>query len=166
MDFRDWFTTSVLGRQAPQIAGLRNRSLKKAGTFSATGVVQSVPGGSTTRPGQVTLVSRTIPNGCALQLDTWSANVIDVGNSNQIYFAILRNGSPIAPNLTRVSGETFGAQSILDIHEAVRSGTIEIVAYNISGMLTTLEADALGAATAIRCQAWFTGILLSEQGGY
>ena len=165
MDFaRLW--RSLVGGETPQIAGLRSQQLQKAGAFSGTGTVQSVPGGTATAPGRLVLVSRVIPNGCALLLNNWSANVIDVGNSNQIYFALLRNGSPIAPNLVRVPGETFGAQSILDVQENVRAGTIEIVAFNISGMNTTLEADALGAAVAVRCQAWFTGTLLSERGGY
>ena len=165
LDLINWL--SRLGRpETPQVAGLRNPALKKAGAFSGTGTVQSVPGGTATAPGRLTLVSRVIPNGCALLLNNWSANVIDIGNSNQIYFALLRNGNPIAPNLFRVPGETFGAQQILDVQEHVYAGTIEIVAFNISGMNTTLEPDAIAAAVPVRCQAWFTGTLLSERGGY
>lgn len=165
MAFTDWLN-SVFSRETPQIAGLRNRSLKKAGTFSATGVVVSVPGGTTTRPGQAVLASRVVPHGCAIQLEAWQPSVVDAGNSNQIYFALLRNGSPIAGNVARVSGETGNLSNVMDVNEVLSSGTIEIVAYNISGMLTTLEADALAAATSVRCQAWFTGTLLSERGGY
>jgi hypothetical protein len=43
-------------------------------------------------------------------------------------------------------------------------GLIEIVAYNISGMTTSIEPAAL-AAIAVNCQAWWTGNLLSERGG-
>jgi hypothetical protein len=160
------FLNTLGRRETPQIAGLRTVKRNRAGSFSATGGVISVPGGSTNTPGKITLVSKVVPAGAAAELDSWSANVIDVGNSNQIYFAILRNGNPVAPNVNRVSGEVFGASQILDIKEALYPGTIEIVAYNISGMSTTIEADALPAAVAIRCQAWFTGSLLSERGGY
>ncbi len=160
----DWWNR-VTRVEVPQIAGLRSRKLHKAGSFSETGMVQSVAGGTSTVPGRIVLASRIVPSGCALQLDAWSVNVIDTGNSNQIYFALLRNGTPVSSNVRRVSGETFGVSNVLDVQEVVDSGVIELVGYNISGMLSTLEADALAVATSVRCQGWFTGTLLSERGG-
>jgi len=164
MGIIDWL--SGLGiPQAPQIAGLRNARYRKAGTYSETGQVMSVAGGTATVPGRTVLATKTVPNGCALVLERWSANVIDIGNSNQIYFAILRNGAAISSNLARVSGEIFGSQQILDMQETVMSGVIEIVAYNISGMATMIEPNAVDAAVAVQCQAWFTGTLMSEERG-
>lgn len=165
MDLASWWA-SLTRSETPQIAGLRSSRLQKAGSFSATGTVISVPGGTATVPGKAVLASRVVPSGGAVELESWSANVIDSGNSNQIYFAILRNGSPIGSNLNRVSGELFGNQAILNLREALYPGLIEIVAYNISGMNTSIEADALEVAVSVRCQAWFTGVLLSERGGY
>ena len=165
MGIGDWIR-NLAYPETPQIAGLRNRKLHKAGSFSVTGTVLSVAGGSGATPGKQVLASRVIPNGAALQLENWSVNVIDPGNSNQVYFAMLRNGSPISSSMTRVPGETFGASQVIDVGELILSGTIEIVAYNISGMLTSIEPDALDVAVAVRCQGWFTGTLMSERGGY
>ena len=160
----DWL--SGLGiPQAPQIAGLRSVKFRKGGSFSVTGQVRSVAGGTETVPGRTVLAGGTVPSGCTLVLERWSANVIDIGNSNQIYFAILRNGAAISFNLARVSGEIFSSQQILDMQETVMSGVIQIVAYNISGMATTIEPNALDAAVAVQCQAWFTGTLMSEERG-
>ena len=164
MGFYTWLRDLGI-TDAPQIAGLKPARYKRAGSFSATGQVVSVPGGTSTQPGKVVLAQRVVPSGCAIEMESWSAAVIDIGNSNQIYFALTRNGVPIGSNLARVPGEVFNNQAILDIKEAVYAGVIEVIAYNISGMSTSIEPDAIAVATPVRCQAWFTGTLLSERGG-
>ena len=140
-------------------------ALQAAGDFSASGVTVSVPGGSVGFPGRVTLVSRTLASGAAALLTKWSAKVVDIGNSDQIYFQICRNGQPIQSGLERIPGVQFDYQSQIELNLAVGGGELTIVALNISGMSTTIEPAALAGSVAIQCQAWWAGNLLSERGG-
>lgn len=141
-------------------------TLKKGGDFNATGIKSSIPGSTTTSiPGRVVLVSKVIPSGATAYLKFWSAKVIDVGNADQVYFAITRNGTPIQSGMERIPGFQFDYQAQIEMGILVRSGLIEIVGYNISGMLATIESDALAVAVAVNCQAWWIGDLLSERGG-
>ncbi len=150
---------------APSVQGLP--PLKPAGDFSASAPRQvSVPGGTLQAPGQAVIVSRTLAGGAAAMLQEWSAKVIDVGNSDQIYFAIVRNQAPIQAGSERIAGLQFDAQGKMSLNMQVRSGEIAIVAYNISGMSATIEPSALPGAIAIACEAWWSGILLSSRGGY
>ena len=64
----------------------------QAGQFNGTGAKVSVPAGTSSVAGKATLVSRVIPNGARMILDKFSAKVIDIGNADQVFFAILRNG--------------------------------------------------------------------------
>ncbi len=139
--------------------------VKNAGDFNATGLKTSVPGGTANAPGRVVLIARTIPSGAKAFLEKWSAKVVDVGLADQIYFAILRNGSPIQSGMERIPAIQFDTQSQIELSLLLTPGYIEIVAYNISGMAVTIEPDAIGASTAVNCQAWWSGGLLSERGG-
>lgn len=140
---------------------------KLAGDFNATGLIVTVPGSVTpfTKPGQATLVTRTIPSGAMARLRQWSAKVIDVGNSDQIYFAILLNGMPVASGTNRIPGVEFDYQPQLDVNVLLNPGELSIVAYNISGMNQAIEANAVVGPADTKCQAWFSGDLLSERGG-
>ena len=140
--------------------------IKPAGDFSASSQVISVPGGTTQAPGRAVIATRTLAGGATAIIQRWSAKVIDAGNSDQIYFSIQRNGAALEIGKERVPGIEFDFQSQLEINSSVYSGEISIVAFNISGMSATIEPTALGAPVAIRCQAWWAGILLSERGGY
>lgn len=134
------------------------------GDFSATGPKTLCVAGSTGFPGRTVLAARTIPAGAKARLDKWSAKVVDVGNADQIYFAILKNGIPIQSGMERIPGIQFDYQAQIELNVLLTPGYIEIVAYNISGMSTTIESQAL-AATDINCQAWWIGTLTSERGG-
>ena len=133
-----------------------------AGDFSATSQVLSVPGGTLQAPGRLIVTSRTLAGGAVALLQRWSAKVIDAGNSDQIYFAITRNGAALQSGLERVPGIEFDFQSQLELNFPVYPGEISIVAFNISGMSATIEPTALAAAVAIRCQAWWGGTLYRE----
>ena len=139
---------------------------KIAGDFSATGVRQTVPGSSNTFiPGKTVLASRVIPAGAKAILEYFSAKVVDIGSADQIYFAITRNGIPIQSGVDRIPGLQFDYQSQIRLGIVLLPGLIEIIAYNISGMLSSIEPDAIVAATDIRCQAYWVGALTSERGG-
>lgn len=138
--------------------------LKIGGDFSATGIKTAVPAGTAGIPGSITLVSRVIPSGAPVFLKNWSAKVIDVANADQIYFAILRNGTPIQSGLERIPALQFDFQPQIDLSLYLSPGLIEIKAYNISGMLTSIEPEAI-AAVIVNAQAWWAGVLLSEKGG-
>lgn len=138
--------------------------MKNGGDFNATGVTTSCATGSTNFPGRTVLVSRTIPAGAKAFLEKWSAKVVDVGSADQIYFAILKNGQAIQAGMERIPAIQFDYQAQIDLNVLLTPGLIEIVAYNISGMTTSIEPTAL-AAIAVNCQAWWTGNLLSERGG-
>lgn len=137
---------------------------KNGGDFNATGIKTSCVAGTTNSPGRTVIASRTIPAGAKAYLEKWSAKVIDVGSADQVYFAIMKNGSPIQAGMERIPGVQFDYQAQIDLNVLLTPGLIEIVAFNISGMSTTIEADAI-AAIAINCQAWWTGNLTSERGG-
>lgn len=143
-----------------------SRQLTKGGDFNATGAKVSLTApASTSTPSRTVLVSRTIPSGAMAILKTWSAKVVDIGNADQVYFAILKNGSPIQSGMERIPGVQFDYQPQLQLDILLTPGLIEIVGYNITGMLTTIEADAVAAPIAVAAQAWWTGELLSERGG-
>lgn len=137
---------------------------KNGGDFNATGVKTSCVAGSTNRPGRTVIASRTIPAGAKAFLERWSAKVVDIGNADQIYFAIMKNGAAVQSGMERIPALQFDYQAQIDLNVMLTPGLIEIVAFNISGMSNTIEADAT-AAVAVNCQAWWTGNLLSERGG-
>ena len=138
--------------------------MKNGGDFNATGVTTSCAAGSTNFAGRTVLASRTIPAGAKAFLERWSAKVVDVGSADQIYFAILKNGQAIQSGMERIPAIQFDYQAQIELNVLVTPGFIEIVAFNISGMTTSIESAAL-AAIAINCQAWWSGNLLSERGG-
>ena len=140
-------------------------ALQNAGDFSASGLIVSVPGGTVGFPGRATLVAKTLAAGAAALLTKWSAKVVDIGNSDQIYFHICRNGQPIQSGLERIPGLQFDFQSQIDLNLAVGGGEISIVALNISGMSNTIEPSAIAGSVTIQCQAWWAANLLSEKGG-
>lgn len=139
--------------------------LKNGGDFNGTGQKTSCAGGSASIPSRTVLVARTIPAGAKAYLERWSAKVVDVGNADQIFFAILKNGSPIQAGMERIPAIQFDYQAQIELNVMLTPGYIEIVAYNISGVATSIEADAIPVATAVNCQAWWIGNLLSERGG-
>lgn len=132
------------------------------GDFNATGVRTSVPAGTTNTPGRAVIASRTIPAGAKAYLEKWSAKVIDIGSADQVYFAITKNGSPIQSGMERIPAIQFDYQGQIDLNVLLTPGLIEILAYNISGMSTTIEPDA-NVAISVNCQAWWTGGLVSER---
>jgi hypothetical protein len=136
---------------------------RDGGDFNATGVSTLTPGSVTSLPTRTVIASRAIPAGCKALLQKWSGRVIDIGNDNQIYFAIQRNGIAIAAGFERIPGEQFTYTPQLDLNIVIASGLIEIVAYNISGVPVTIEPNAL-AARNILCTAWWSGTLISERG--
>ena len=138
--------------------------LKEAGDFSATSLTVSVPGGTTNVPGRTTLVTKSLPMGAAGILTKWSAHVVDASGADQVYFQICRNGFPIS-GYERIPGVQFDNQGQIELNENILPGEISIVAFNISGMTTSIEAGAVDTAIPIKCQAWFQGKLLSERGG-
>lgn len=140
-------------------------SLNIAGDFSATGVKQTIPVGTLSVPGKIVLVKRTIPAGAMAFLKLMSAVVVDIGNADQVYFTITKNGTPIQAGVDRIPGIQFQYQPQIDLSLFLTAGEIEIVGYNISGMLTSIEPDAIAGAVTIQAQAWWTGSLLSERGG-
>lgn len=144
---------------------MRLQDLNMAGDFGATGLIVSIPVGTTSIPGRATLVRRTIPAGATALLKIWSAQVIDLGNADQVYFAIMKNGTPLQSGMDRIPGTQFQYQPQLDLGLFVNAGEIEIIGFNISGMLTSIEPTAIGGAVAVNAQAWWTGSLLSDKGG-
>jgi hypothetical protein len=136
--------------------------LANAGDFNATGVKTLVPAGSVGFPGRSVIAARTIPAGAKAFLEKWSAKVVDVGNSDQIYFSITKNGTPIQSGMERIPAIQFDFQAQIDLNVLVTPGLIEIIAYNISGMSVTIEPDA-NVAVPVNCQAWWIGSLTSER---
>lgn len=136
---------------------------RDGGDFNVTGTKVSVPGGTTNAPGKVTIASRVIPSAAKALLQTWSAKVVDVGNADQIYFSITKNGVAVQAGLERIPAIQFDYQAQIALNVLLTPGLIEIIAYNISGMSTTIEPDSIAAATAVNCQAWWTGSLVSER---
>lgn len=107
------------------------------------------------------LAFRDVPNGARLRIDVFSAKVVDLANSDQIFFAIERNAVPIAPGYERIPGIQFDYQAQQAINIELAPGRIELVAYNISGALTSIEPNAIGAPVDVRCQSWITASLLA-----
>lgn len=142
-------------------------AVRQAGDFSATGLKVAAAGATGIGfPGKTILISRIIPAGSKAVLERWSAKVIDLADADQIYFAILKNGIPLQSGMERIPGIQFEYQPQIDLNVVLGPGLIEIVAYNISGMSATIEPDALAIATIVNCQAWWSGSLLSERGGF
>lgn len=138
--------------------------LENAGDFNATGPKTSVPAGTTGSPGKAVIASRVIPAGAKAYLEKWSAKVVDVGNADQIYFAITKNGNALQSGMERIPAIQFDFQSQIDLNVLLTPGLIEIIAYNISGMSVTIEPDA-NVAVPVNCQAWWTGNLAAEKRG-
>lgn len=136
---------------------------RAGGDFNQTGLKVSVPGGTTNSPGKTVIASRVIPSAAKAILENWSAKVVDVGNADQIYFAITKNGVAIQAGLERIPAIQFDYQAQIALNVLLTPGLVEIIAYNISGMSTTIEPDAIPVATAVNCQAWWTGSLVSER---
>lgn len=136
-----------------------------AGDFSATGVITVIPVGTTSVPGRVSLARRTIPAGATAYLKLWSAQVIDIGNADQVYFAVMKNGTAVQSGMERIPGTQFQYQPQIDLGLFLHAGVIEIVAFNISGMLTSIEPLAIAGPVAVQAQAWWSGSLLSDKGG-
>lgn len=141
------------------------KDLNIAGDFGATGRITNIPVGTTSIPGRVSLVSRTIPAGATAFLKLWSAQVVDIGNADQVYFAVMKNGSPVQAGMDRIPGTQFQYQPQIDLGLFLNAGEIEIIGFNISGMSTTIEPLAITGAVAVQAQAWWTGSLLSDRGG-
>lgn len=139
--------------------------LNIAGDFGATGVITTIPVGTTSIPGRVSLVRRTIPAGATAFLKLWSAQVVDLGNADQVYFAVMKNGTPVQAGMDRIPGIQFQYQPQIDLGLFLTPGEIEIIGFNISGMLTTIEPSAIAGAVGIQAQAWWTGSLMSDKGG-
>ena len=136
---------------------------RAGGDFNANGVSTLSPGSVTNFATRTVLVARTIPAGAKCLLEKWSARVIDIGNDNQVYFAIQRNGIAIQSGFERIPGEQFTYTPQLELNVLLASGLIEIVVFNISGVPVTIEPAAL-AARSIQCTAWWSGSLISERG--
>ena len=139
---------------------------KSGGDFNATGANVIAPGLAANRATRTVLASRVIPAGAKALLETWSARVIDQSNDNQIFFAIERNGAALQSGLERIPGTQFTYQPQLTLNVLVAPGTIEIVAYNISGVPITIEPQSIAAPVDITCEAWWSGSLTSERGGF
>jgi len=139
-------------------------SLQNAGDFNATGVAVAVPAGTTNAPGRAVLASRVLPSGAKAILEKWSAKVIDIGNSDQVYFVITKNSAPIQSGMERIPAIQFDYQSQIDLNVLIGPGLIEVVAYNISGMSATIEPNA-NVAVSVSCQAWWSGSLVNESKG-
>jgi hypothetical protein len=144
---------------------MRLAQLNIAGDFSATGRVTVIPVGTTSIPGRVSLVRRTIPAGASAFLKLWSAQVVDIGNADQVYFAVMKNGAAVQAGMDRIPGTQFQYQPQIDLGLFLQAGEIEIIGFNISGMLTTIEPDAIAGAVPVNAQAWWSGSLLSDRGG-
>jgi len=130
--------------------------------FNLTSQRVTVPGSTNGQTAnRVVLISRTVPNGSRILLRLFSAKVIDLANSDQVYFSIERNGTPVMSGLERVPGEQFDFQSQITIDLELPPGIIELVAYNISG--AGQEPNAVSVATDVRCQAWCQARLLSAK---
>lgn len=138
---------------------------KAAGSFNSVGLRLDCAGGTANAPGRTVIATRVCPSGARCVIERMSAKVADVGNADQIYFAIERNGASIGTGFNRIPGIEFDFQSQIEVGEELAPGTIDIVAYNISGMSTTIEPDALAVAQTIRCQAWYSGKLLAQERG-
>jgi len=136
--------------------------LQNAGDFNATGLKTSVPAGTTNDPGRAVIASKVIPSGAKALLLVWSAKVVDVGNADQIYFAITKNGTPIQSGAERIPAIQFDYQAQIELNLLLTPGLIEIIAFNISGMSITIEPDA-NVAVPVNCQAWWSGNLMSER---
>lgn len=127
--------------------------------FHITSKRITVPGSTDgVRPNRVVLASRIIPSGARARLDIFSAKVVDLGNADQIYFSVERNGAPIASGWEEVPGIQFEYQSQQLVGIELAPGEVQLVAYNISG---STYSDALPTATDVRCQAWLQGQLLA-----
>lgn len=140
-------------------------TMNVAGDFGATGVLTSIPVGTSSIPGRVSLVRRTIPAGATAYLKLWSAQVVDIGNADQVYFSVMKNGTPVQAGMDRIPGTQFQYQPQIDLGLFLTPGEIEIIGFNISGMLNTIEPTAIAGAVVIQAQAWWTGSLLSDKGG-
>lgn len=136
---------------------------RDGGDFNSNGVTTLAVGSVTSFPTRTVLASRVIPAGTKAVLVKWSARVIDIGNDNQVYFSIQRNGIAIQAGFERIPGEQFTYTPQLDLNVLIASGLIEIVVFNISGVPVSIEPNAL-AARNINCVAWWIGSLISERG--
>lgn len=136
--------------------------LQQVGDFNATGVKTSVPAGTTGVPGRAVMASRVIPAGSKALLERWSAKVVDVGNADQIYFVIAKNGASIQSGMERIPAIQFETMNQIDLNVLLTPGLIEILAFNISGMSVTIEPDA-NIAVPVNCQAWWSGNLVTER---
>jgi hypothetical protein len=139
--------------------------LNVAGDFGATGRTTVIPVGTSSIPGRVSLVRRTIPAGATAFLELWSAQVVDIGNADQVYFAVMKNGAPVQAGMDRIPGTQFQYQPQIKLGLFMQPGEIEIIGFNISGMLTSIEPDAIAGAVPVNAQAWWSGSLLSDRGG-
>lgn len=131
--------------------------------FNITSQRINVPGSTNGQtPNRVVLASRTVANGARVRITIFAGKVVDLANADQIYFAIERNSQAIMPGYERIPGLQFEYQAQQLVGIDLPPGEIQLVAYNISG--AAQEADALGVATDIRCQAWSQGNLLALRG--
>lgn len=139
---------------------------KASQEFNEVGEMVTIPGSSTgNKPGKAVLASRVCPNGARALLQRYSAKVVDLANSDQIYFMFARNGAAIGPGYERISGIQFDYSPQFEVGVDVGPGDIEIIGFNISGMNTSIEPNAVAVATDVRAQAWWQGSLLAQARG-
>ncbi len=131
-----------------------------ADAWAEQGAIVSVPAGAgVAATAHTVLVSREIPAAARVYIDKIFLRVVDMAAYDQLYFALRRNGALIAP-WNKISGEQIVEEFDVEIGEVFHSGTLEIVAANISG---TSETGATPDPMAIRCIARFKGVLLRER---
>lgn len=131
-----------------------------AESWAEQGQVVSVPAGAgVAATAYTSLVARVISPGARVYIDQLFLRVVDMAAYDQVFFAIRRNGALIHP-WNKISGEQVVEDFSVDVGEVFHSGTLEVVASNISG---TTEDNAMQPGVAIRCIARFKGYLLRER---
>ena len=137
--------------------------LQSAGAWGEQGQIVSVAAGAGVTPTPfAVLVSRVIGAREQIWLEKVFLRVVDMAAYDQIFFSLRRNGMLIYP-WHKISAEQVVEEFSVDVEESFKSGMLEIVATNISGVAVTVEPTAAPDPVAIRCIARFKGKLLRER---
>jgi hypothetical protein len=128
-------------------------------SFSAQGAIVAVAAAAGVASAPQVLLSRYMPPGALVYIQSLSIRVIDLAAYDQLFFALKRNGAVLYP-WNDINGEQVMEDSIVPVDEAFDPGLLELVAKNISG---TTETGASLDPVAIRVITRFRGYLLKPR---
>lgn len=125
--------------------------------FSAqSNIVSVADGAGVGAVAQQSIVSKTIPPGARLYVESVSLRVVDNAAHDQIRFSLKHNGAKVSP-WDAVSGEQITDDYIVPVQVDFDPGLIEIAATSIAG---STEAGAAGALNGVRVICRLRGFLL------